>query len=98
MLGLNKLKEKAESVKTKLESVVVIGKSAYDEVTVECSGRMQILKIDINDSILKVRSKEDIDRMVKDAVNDALRQAEQIASSELKQVMPNIPGMDGLFR
>ena len=96
MFGLDKLKQikkQAEEMKLKLDSKSAWGESHDGSVKVEVNGSKKGLKVDINQSALHVKSKEDMDMLVLEAVNCALDAAQKISENEMKGMMPNIPGL-----
>jgi len=96
MFGLEKLKQvqkQAIEMRERLANVIVEGKSSDGKVLVEANGNREVLSVNIDQSILNVREKADIDRLVLEAVQDALQNAQNTSESELKGIMPNIPGL-----
>jgi DNA-binding YbaB/EbfC family protein len=63
------------------------------EVEVICTGNREVKEVKINDSLFKIRDREEIEAWVIEATNNALRQAEQLAEAEMRAIMPNIPGL-----
>jgi len=90
---LMEAKSKAEEMKKRLENVTVTGESYQGEVLVTANGSRRILSIDINESVLKVREKHEIEEMILVAVNNATEKADQLMATEMKAIMPNIPGL-----
>jgi len=86
-------KGKAEEMKKRLESISVTGESYNKEVVVTASGGRKILAIHINESILNVREKHEIEQYILVAVNNALNEADRLMAEEMKKIMPNIPGL-----
>ncbi len=86
-------KGKAEEMKKRLESMIVTGESYNAEVVVTATGGRKITKIDINQGVLNVRGKQEIEHLVITAVNNALNQADRLMAEEMKNIMPNIPGL-----
>jgi len=96
MFGLDKLKllkKQAEEVKSRLDDLRVLGESYDGLVKVEVNGNKNVLSIDINQSVLNVRTKQEIDKVVMEAVNNALDAAQKAADGEMKGMLPNIPGL-----
>ncbi|MFM9946081.1 MAG: YbaB/EbfC family nucleoid-associated protein [Bacteroidia bacterium] len=90
---LMEAKGKMEEVKKRLESMTVEGESYQGEVMVTATGGRKITKIDINQGVLNVRGKLEIENLVLVAVNNALEKADRIMADEMKHVMPTIPGL-----
>ena len=68
MLGkikdLMEAKGKAEEMKKKLETITVTGESYNAEVIVTANGGRKIIKIDINQGVLNVSGKLEIENLV----------------------------------
>lgn len=90
---LMEAKGKAEEMRKKLETMTVTGESYNAEVVVTATGGRKIIKIDINQGVLNVRGKQEIDHLVLTAVNNALEKADRLMAEEMKNIMPNIPGL-----
>ena len=96
MFGLDKLKDfkkNAEEAKARLDSITVEGTSGADLVRVTCTASKKIIAVDISEAVIRTALKTDIDRMVKEAMIDALSQADKVTESEMRGIMPNIPGL-----
>ncbi len=96
MFGLDKLKDfkkNAEEAKQRLESITVEGVAGSDLVKVTCTASKRIVSVDISESVLRTALKPDVDKLVLEAVADALAQADRFTESEMKDIMPNIPGL-----
>jgi len=91
---LMEAKAKAEEMKIRLESQLVTGESYNGEVVVTATGGRKITNIQINESIMNVRSKQEVENLILTAVNNALDQADRIMAEEMKAIMPNIPGLN----
>ncbi|MGE9616032.1 MAG: YbaB/EbfC family nucleoid-associated protein [Solitalea-like symbiont of Acarus siro] len=73
------------------------GKDSGNSVKVVCNANRRILSMDIYESILKVRSKEEIQQIIMEATNVDLTKSEAIFLEESKRIMPNIPGISNIF-
>ena len=96
MLGLGKLKEakqKAEELKAKLAGMDFEGRSYNDKVSIMCSGDKRFHSLEIDDSIFKIRSREEVQTMVLEAIDRAQMAADATIKDEMSAIMPNIPGM-----
>ena len=97
MFGFNKIKEaqkKAEMLQNELALLEFTGESMNGLAKVRMNGKREVLSVDINDSALKVRSKEDVDAMVMEAINEALRYVETAQRDLLSRSLPDIPGLN----
>lgn len=96
MLGLGKLKdarEKAEALKAKLAAMDFEGKSYNEKVSIKCSGDKRFHSLEIDDSIFKIRSREEVQEMILEAIDRANMAADRTIKEEMSAIMPNIPGM-----
>ncbi len=99
---MGKMKEfqaRMKEAQDSLDQIVATGEAGGGMVRATANGRNQVLKIEVDDSLL---TDPDDRQMVTDltvaAVNAALRAAAEQAAAHIKSqtagLMPNIPGMD----
>lgn len=96
MFGLGKIteaKKKAEELKVKLAGMDFEGKSYNEKVSIKCTGDKRFHSLDIDDSIFKIRSREEVQDMIIEAIDRAGMQADATVKEEMAKIMPNIPGM-----
>ena len=104
MMGMiGKLKEtqqKVEATKKRLDTVTLEEKSNDGLVAVTITANREIKKIAIDDSLLQ--DKEQLEDYLILTLNKAIQNATRVNETELgavaKEGMPNIPGMDSLFK
>ncbi|MBT8280615.1 MAG: YbaB/EbfC family nucleoid-associated protein [Muriicola sp.] len=104
MMGMmGKIKEtraKVEETKKRLDTVSLNEKSADGSVSVTITANREIKSIEIEDALLK--DKEQLEDYLVITLNKAIAQATGVQEAELstvaKEGMPNIPGMDSLFK
>jgi|TARA_R110002051_G_scaffold13808_4_gene45588 hypothetical protein len=104
MMGMmGKLKEtqqKVEATKKRLNTVTLEEKSNDNLISVTITANREIKKIALDDSLLQ--DKEQLEDYLIMTLNKAIQKATSINESELaavaKEGMPNIPGMDSLFK
>ena len=104
MMGMmGKLKEtqqKVEATKKRLDTVTLEETVADGLIKVSITANREIKNISIDESLLV--NKEALEDYLTLVMNKAIEKATQINESELaavaKEGMPNIPGMDGLFK
>lgn len=104
MMGMmGKLKEtqqKVEATKKRLDTVTLEEKSNDNLISVTITANREIKKIALDDSLLQ--DKEQLEDYLIMTLNKAIQKATSINESELaavaKEGMPNIPGMDSLFK
>ena len=104
MMGMmSKLKEtqqKVEATKKRLDTVTLEEKSNDNLLAVTITANRQIKKIAIDDRLLE--DKEQLEDYLIMTLNKAIQNATNVNEAELaavaKEGMPNIPGMDSLFK
>ncbi len=104
MMGMmGKLKEtqqKVEATKKRLDTVTLEETVADGLVKVTITANREVKDIAIDERLLN--EKDQLEDYIILAMNKAIQKATQINESELaavaKEGMPNIPGMDGLFK
>tara|TARA_R110002049_G_scaffold270092_5_gene447110 strand:- start:13027 stop:13353 length:327 start_codon:yes stop_codon:yes gene_type:complete len=104
MMGMmGKLKEtqkKVEATKQRLHTVLIDEKSNDDAIKVTITANRTIKNIEISDHLLG--DKEQLEDYLINILNKAIERATQINEVELaaaaKDGLPNIPGMDSLFK
>lgn len=100
---MGKLKEtqaKVEATKKRLDTVLVDETSSDDLLKITLTANREIKSISIDDSLLE--DKEQLEDYLILTLNKAIEKATKVNETELAAVakdgMPNIPGMDGLFK
>ncbi len=104
MMGMmGKLKEtqqKVEATKKRLDTVTLQENTADGLVQVLITANRVVKEIKIDESLLA--DKEQLEDYLIIAVNKAIEKATQINEAELaavaKEGMPNIPGLNGMFK
>lgn len=101
MMGkLKETQQKIEATKKRLDTVLVDEKSTDGLLQVTLTANRQIRSISIDDSLLE--DKEQLEDYLVMVLNKAIEKASAVNEAELgavaKDGIPNIPGMDGLFK
>jgi nucleoid-associated protein EbfC len=99
MLGkMNEVQERMAQAKEKLGKVTLQESELDGVVKVDITGNKKILKITTSPEFYEKYSVEEREAILTETVNNALLQAEayskEFMAQEMKDVMPNIPGMD----
>jgi DNA-binding protein YbaB len=84
---LQDLKSKMDDVKNRLDTITVSDENQYVKVTV--NGNRKVTAIEIKQQI----DHREIERQLVSVLNDALTKSESVMQSEMKGIMPNIPGL-----
>lgn len=101
MMGkLKETQKKVEETKKRLDTVMVEESSSDGKLRITLTANRKIKSISIDASFLE--DKEQLEDYLILTLNRALEKATKVQETELgavaKEGMPNIPGMDGLFK
>ncbi len=101
MMGkLKETQEKVKATKERLNNVLLDEKSSDGLLRVSITANRTIKSIEIDDALLG--DKEQLEDYLVLTLNKAIERATQVNETELsavaKEGMPNIPGMDSLFK
>ncbi|UWX56160.1 YbaB/EbfC family nucleoid-associated protein [Maribacter litopenaei] len=101
MMGkLKETQEKVEETKKRMDTVLIDEKSSDGSVSITITANREIKKIDISEELLS--DKEQLEDYLILTLNKAINRATSVNETELaavaKEGMPNIPGMDSLFK
>ena len=101
MMGkLKETQEKVKATKERLNTVMVDEKSTDGLLHVTLTANREIKSISIDESLLG--DKEQLEDYLIITLNKAIEKATRVNETELgavaKEGMPNIPGMDSLFK
>jgi nucleoid-associated protein EbfC len=102
MMGMmGKVKEmqaKMTEIQESLGDITAEGEAGAGMVKALASGKKQLLKIEIDHTLMTPDDREILEDLIVAAVNIALKNAEEKAAVELKKategMLPNIPGVD----
>ena len=101
MMGkLKETRKKVEETKKRLDTVLIDEQSGDDKLKVTLTANREIKSIDIDEALLQ--DKEELEDYLIITLNKAIQKATKVNETELAAVakdgMPNIPGMDNLFK
>lgn len=101
MMGkLKETQQKVEATKERLNTVLVDEKSSDDLLQVTLTANREVKSIQIDESLLQ--DKEQLEDYLVLTLNKAIAKATSVHETELaavaKEGMPNIPGMEGMFK
>ncbi len=99
MMGkVKEMQSKMKEAQENLTSILAEGEAGAGLVKATVNGKKQVLKIDIDNSLMKLEDKEMLQDLVVAAVNKALNNVEEKSGDFMKKategLMPNIPGFD----
>jgi DNA-binding protein YbaB len=84
---LQELKSKMDEVKNRLDTITVTEENQYIKATV--NGNRKITAIEIKQQI----DPKELEKQLLSVINEALVKSDSVMQSEMKGVMPNIPGL-----
>lgn len=101
MMGkLKETQEKVETTKKRMDSVTLQESSSDGMLNISITANRVIKEITIDDKLLE--DKEQLEDYLVSTINKAIETATKVNETELaavaKEGMPNIPGMDSLFK
>ncbi|MFN6944349.1 MAG: YbaB/EbfC family nucleoid-associated protein [Cytophagaceae bacterium] len=99
MLGkVKEVQAKLKEVKDNLGKIEVTSESGAGMVKATVNGNRQIIKLEIDNDLLKPEDKDMLQDLTVAAINKALNDIEEKIREEMKKstegVLPNIPGLD----
>jgi len=98
---LKEMQEKMKQAQAHLQEVKAEGEAGAGLVKAHVNGLKQVLKVEVDVSLLAEDQKEVLQDLIVAAVNVAMAKAEEAAQEYLqktmKESMPNIPGLDFLL-
>lgn len=99
MQQAREMHEKMNKVQNELAAKTVTGSAGGGMVTVQATGKGEIISISIEDEVIDAAEKELLQDLVSGAVNDALRKARDLAKSEMAGLAGGvqIPGLTNMF-
>jgi DNA-binding protein YbaB len=84
---LQELKSKMDDVKNRLDTVTVSEEDEYLKVTV--NGNRKVTAIEIKQQM----DTKELEKKLLESINEALNKSDSVMQSEMKGIMPNIPGL-----
>ena len=90
MKQAQEMQEKVQKVQEEIAQMTVSGEAGAGLVRIEMTGRHDVRKVDIDDS-LRAESKEILEDLIAAAMNDAVRRAEQAQQEKMSSLTAGIP-------
>ena len=99
MQQAREMHEKMNKIQNNLAAKRITGSAGGGMVSVEATGKGDIISISIEDELVSTDEKEMLQDLVAAAVNDALRKSRELAKSEMAGLTGGlqIPGLTSLF-
>jgi len=85
------LQERLSSVQSEVASRTTEGRAGGGMVTVVVNGRLEVVRVQIDPSLLETPDREMLQDLVVAAVNDGIRAAQQLVAEEMQKVTGGLP-------
>jgi DNA-binding YbaB/EbfC family protein len=86
-----KLQERLASVQDEVAARTAEGRAGGGMVTAVVNGRLEVLRVTIDPSLLESPDREMLQDLVVAAVNDALREVRALVAAEMQKVTGGLP-------
>ncbi len=91
-------RQKAEQIKKRLDSIAVVGEVEGGIIKVVATANKEVTEVSIDQVFLANAGKEELEELLVVAVNNAMRQAENISQAEMQGVAKDmLGGLGGLL-
>lgn len=90
---LGEIKEKASQLKSKIDAQSYTATDSKNAVSIKVNGKKDVTDFQLLDNFFSL-SKPEQEQAIKEALHNGLSQSESFITSELKGMMPNIPGIN----
>lgn len=77
-----------------LAAQTVTGKGGRDAVVVEMNGAMELKSIKIDPKVVEKNDVDQLEKLVKEAVGDALKRAQKVAAAQMSKLTGGMGGMN----
>jgi len=85
------LQERLSSVQNEVASRTAEGRAGGGMVTGVVNGRLEVLRVHVDPSLLEAPDREMLQDLVVAAVNDGIRAAQQVVAEEMQKVTGGLP-------
>jgi DNA-binding protein YbaB len=92
MKQIMEMKKQAERIKRELDSLCVDVKQVPG-ISICITGSQKFQDIKISDDYFQEGRKDKLEIDLKNSLNAAITQSQQLAASKMKEAMPDLPGM-----
>lgn len=91
-------RQRAEEIKKRLDHITVMGEAEGGLIKVTATANKEVTEINIDPVFLSNADKEELEEILAVAVNNALKQAEQVSQAEMQGAAKDmLGGLGGLF-
>jgi DNA-binding YbaB/EbfC family protein len=91
---LKNLRDQAKQVKETLAQETVQAEAHHGQVSIIMDGNMEVKSTEINSDLLHPDKKEDLEKAIKEATNDAVKKAQRVMAQKMQSMGGlNLPGL-----
>ena len=90
MQKAQEMQEKVQKIQEGIAQMVVVGEAGAGLVKIHMTGRHDVRKVEIDDSLLS-EGKEILEDLIAAAMNDAVRRAEQTQQEKMSSLTAGMP-------
>lgn len=90
MKNLPKMKEQAEQLQAKLNTIFAEGEAGSGLVRVRANGKMELLSISISEAAFKMQDRICLEELIREASNQALAKAKLVISEETAKMAQSL--------
>lgn len=91
---LKDMQGQMKQAKVVLAAQTVIGQAGRDAVVIEMNGALDVKKVTIDEQLIVKQDKAQIEKLVKDAMSDAIKRAQKVAASQMSRITGGLGGMN----
>ncbi len=91
---LKDMQGQMKQAKAALAAQTVIGKGGREAVIIEMNAAMDVKNVSIDQKMLEKPDKAQLEKLVKEAIEDALRRAQKTAASQMSKITGGLGGMN----
>ncbi len=92
MKQLMEMKKQADQIKRELDGTQIESTDVRG-IKIVVNGSLEVRSIEIEESLLTAANKKNLERDLTRAMNAAVRKAQTIAASKMRDMMPGFPGL-----
>ena len=91
---IKELREQANTMKQALAQETVHGEAHHGQVSIVMDGNQEVLSVDIAPELLDSDKKEDLQKYIQEAINDAIKKVQRVMAQKMQGMGGlNMPGL-----
>lgn len=97
MKQAQRMQQKVEAAQAEIDALEVSATSGGGAVKVTVSGKKEIVKLELAEEVVDPEDIEMLEDLIIAAVNEAMRQVEEVSQEKMSRATGGMGGMGGLF-